>query len=697
VHTSPDARSFAAFLARAHRRARAIAACRGAAIGLAIAAVLVIVGAHGESPAAALAGAATLATLGLVAGAATVPARRVPLTIEQRTPSSRNLIFTAAELLGREPAAAVAPYMAARVWADAVRATASVDLRRALPARGAVGSVLAALVVWSATLAGASGLFGTRTPVRGPSSATAATIVRVDIEVTPPDYAGQPKQTLRDPARIEALAGSRLRVVVRADAATLTLDTVSGSQPFRPSDGQSFSAELQADADGYLAIAPMSATGAAGVRRLIGLSVTPDHAPRVRVTSPGKDLRLANGQHTLPFAIEAEDDLGLASLRLHYTRVAGSGETFTFSDGDVPVDLTRTSDRAWTAHGTWALASLGLEPGDMVIYRGVATDRRPGAPPAESDAFIVEITAPGSLPSEGFAIDDRMDKYAISQQMVIIKTERLLAARATMAADDFRREAEGIAAEQRQVRAEFVFMMGGELADAGLDLSSLNEEVEAAGEDDLAAGRLANRGRADLVRAIRSMSRAAAQLATPDVVAALPTEKEALTYLQSAFSRSRYILRTLSERERIDLSRRLTGVLAALARATRPAAEAAANPRITALRRILADVATLSADPNRSTGAGAARASALAEQVLRLDPATPAWRDAAAALTRAAAALASNGPAAAAQVELDRAAAGLAALARAELPADPVVRPNAALDELAGALTDALRQTGRRR
>jgi hypothetical protein len=94
-----------------------------------------------------------------------------------------------------------------------------------------------------------------------------------------------------------------------------------------------------------------------------------------------------------------------------------------------------------------------------------------------------------------------------------------------MAPADYQREAEGIAAEQRQVRAEFVFMMGGELADFGLDTTTLNEEVEAAGEGDLAAGRNANQGRADLIRAIRSMSRAAAHLAGPDLALALAGRK----------------------------------------------------------------------------------------------------------------------------------------------------------------------------
>ncbi len=326
---------------------------------------------------------------------------------------------------------------------------------------------------------------------------------------------------------------------------------------------RTFTTTITADADGFLALEPRLADDSAGPRRLIGLAVTPDRPPAVRVVTPGRDLMVPSGPRSLSITIEATDDLGLSSMALRYTKISGSGENFDFKSGEVAVTISRTSDRAWSARAEWPLAALALEPGDMLVYRGAATDRRPGAPAAESDAFILEITTAGALPSEGFAIDDRQDKYAISQQMVIVKTERLLAGRKSMSSNDFQEAALDLAAEQRQVRAEFVFMMGGELADAGLDLNSLNEEVEAAGEDDLAAGRLANQGRLELLRAIRAMSHAAARLSDVDPTAALPIEKEALAFLQRAFSRSRYLLRTLSQREQLDLSRRLTGLLAA--------------------------------------------------------------------------------------------------------------------------------------
>ena len=122
------------------------------------------------------------------------------------------------------------------------------------------------------------------------------------------------------------------------------------------------------------------------------------------------------------------------------------------------------------------------------------------------------------------------------------------------------------------------------------------------------------------------MSRAAAKLADGDASLALPIEKEALAFLQRAFSKSRYILRTLGARERLDLSRRLTGVLAALGRDDRPAAEAPPNPRADTLRRILSDLAGMPASALESAE-GAARMSVLAQRTLQVDATSSSIRD----------------------------------------------------------------------
>ncbi|MEO5569220.1 MAG: hypothetical protein ABIR92_12050, partial [Gemmatimonadaceae bacterium] len=195
-----------------------------------------------------------------------------------------------------------------------------------------------------------------------------------------------------------------------------------------PVRGQSNVFDLIADRDGFIALRSDSAT-----RRLIGLTVTPDQAPRVRVTAPGKDMFLADAKRRIPVAIEARDDISVASLKLRYTRVSGSGERFTFTEGELPIAINRPSNKEWRAQGTIDLGALQLQQGDMLVYRGAATDGRPGSVISESDAFIMEITSPGSIAAEGFSADDEMDKYALSQQMVILKTERLLARAATLA------------------------------------------------------------------------------------------------------------------------------------------------------------------------------------------------------------------------------------------------------------------------
>jgi hypothetical protein len=684
---SPD--TLRAFLRRVARRLRGIAALRGLTIAFAIAALLVVFRVVDVDPIgrAVLVGVAA-AIAGVVAGAMTGPrgARRTAALVERHVPGSKNLVLTATELIERP--SVVKPYIGERISRDAARFVGGVDVARAFPARRELIGLGTAGLLWLAAVVAVKTAAPGADVTPRPSSASAAAISAIEIVVTPPTYTGLPSRTLTDPARVEAIQGSQLRVAVTADAQAVSLETVSATHALGSTAARRFETEVLADADGFLAIEPTATTGERGTRRLIGLVVTPDRLPQVKIVTPGRDLLLPNTRQTLDIALDATDDLALSALSVKYTKVTGSGENFTFTTGEVPLSLTRTNDATWSGRGALALASLKLEAGDMVIYRGVASDRRPGAPAAESDTFIVEIAAPGAVAMEGFAVDDRMDRYAISQQMVIVNTERLIARRSSMTEDAFKDEIAGIASEQRQVRAEFVFMMGGELADAGLDPTVLNEEHEAESESELAEGRLVNRGRADLIRAIRYMSRAASLLHDENPTRALTEEKSALKYLQSAFSRTRYILRTLGERERLDLSRRLTGVLGALSRDRRPAAEPDPSPRAAALRHALAGVAAI--DP-RGGQAAATAAADVAQRVLRLDPSAPPLRDIADLVSAAGVHISAGADAPVIARDLDRAAIGLAALIRIELTPQSSRFPSRGAAELEGAIADALR------
>ena len=687
----PDVAEFRAFLARATRRMAWIHAAEGAAGGLVFAFVFALLGwpsSRGIGIRIALAVPCMAAGIAVRALLARRRYASIAATIERRAPSCRNIVITADELFGGTH---VSDRVRAVVNREAARIVRALDLATLFPARNAIVALATALGLWSASVAGARSSSGVALRTKLNPTNRGAVIDRVDVTVIPPAYVGGAIVTSDNPARIEALAGSRIRLDVQSPASSVAIETLAGRDSLVAVKAGTFSAELDADADGYISLQPIGRDGQHGAARLVGLSVISDNPPRVRITAPAKDLFLRDSRHTIDLAVETTDDIGLASLRLRFTKVSGSGERFTFTEGEVPLIVTRADGRTWSARASWPLDNLGLDAGDLVVYRAVATDHRPGASPAESDSYIAEILAPGGVAAPGFALDPDVERYAVSQQMVIVKTERLAARRGSLPPESYSDSAHELAAEQRKVRAEFVFMMGGEIADESADaISDLNEEQEAEGESDLLAGRMQNRGRMALVRAIRSMSRAAASLTTAELTPALTHERAALTQLERAFSHSRIILRALTERERLDLTRRLTGSLTDAARDTRPAVELEPSARVVSLRSALSDIATLAAGrPMRPDAAS--RASALAASVLRVDPSSKALQDASALLARAGDALA-KGNTSDAQDALDRAATAVALTLRTDLQDAPLRSRSIDLNRLNGALNDALRR-----
>ena len=184
------------------------------------------------------------------------------------------------------------------------------------------------------------------------------------------------------------------------------------------------------------------------------------------------------------------------------------------------------------------------------------------------------------------------------------------------------------------------------------------------------------------------MSRAATSLTVADLAPALTHERTALAQLEQAFSRSRILLHALAEREKLDLSRRLTGSLSDVARDVHPTVEAEANARTADLRRALASIASLASHRSFSPGASAA-ISDVGANILRIDPSNKSLQDVAASLSSATTAL-DRGRPDDARRNLDRAVAGLAAVLRSGLLDAPTTAPSIVDDRLGGAFSDAL-------
>ncbi len=685
----PETTALLGFLRSVRVRLRARALAFGMAGGLALTAAAGLFGwpgSRGGLLVTGLVAAATGAAISIL-----ISLRRDPNAadvVEQRLPSSRNLVLTASEL-------AVAPMPSGvhtLILRQAAALVSNIEPRALVPLSAATAALLAAVAWWGFEIAQGGRPIVPVASVAAIGS-TGPTILGVEARVQSPAYAGRASQSLRDPSRIEALVGSRLTMTIDARARTLVVETAARKDTVTRRSTEPFSVALPIDADGFVSIEPLD-SARVGARRLIGISAISDAAPRVAIKTPGKDVVLRDGNATLDIAIESDDDVGLASLALRYTKVSGSGERFTFAEGTAPIQITRTDARHWKASAHWSLGALELGPGDMVVYRAVATDGRPNAPAAESDAYIAEVASPGGVAAPGFELDPEQEKYAVSQQMVILKTERLIAKRGSLSTEEYANQSAELAAEQRKVRSEFVFMLGGELADApdvSGSMTELNEEQEASGEQDILAGRNANAGHVALLRAIRSMSRAAALLTTAQPDSALPQERIALTSLEAAFSRARIILRALTTRERLDPTRRLTGTLSDAATEVRPPDHAVVEARTAALRAALRDLAIVSNQPMDARAA--TTLSALALRVLQTDPSAKPLQEASAKLDAAArdAAGSRNREARAA---IDIAASAIASVTRASLPAAPRVDGSIEDAVSAGGFADALR--GRR-
>ena len=528
--------------------------------------------------------------------------------VERLRPLSRNVVVTAEELR-RHPDRA-STWIAVRVSDDAARAVHGLAVTEVAPARRTLAVLAGALAICVATWL-APGPQET-TAIARQAARSVADVVggahtgRLTVTVQPPAYSALPQRTLTDPDRLEVLEGTQLRFAIAGGGAARLRFGASSL-----GDLSVKAVETVARDGGYFAIEQDAVSV-----RLIALAVTRDRSPSVKIEQPARDLLLPNATRSIPIRVSASDDLGLNSLELRYTKVSGSGEQFEFQEGALPLRVSRGSSREWRADAEMALARLNLEPGDSLVYRAVARDGRSGdVGLGASDTYFVEIAGPGQVPLEGVEMPPENERYALSQQMIVLKIERLIARPASMARDAVTEESALLAAEQRSVRANFIFLLGGHVED---------EEVEAEQSSEIAEGRLQNTARRDINAAIGHMTRAEQGLVAINAPLALPPARDAVEALQRAFGRSRYLLRSLASRSRLDPTRRLTGNVAGAAPWRRVIADS--EPRDgEQIRALLADL--IAAHDSVARGhASTVDLSKLSERALAIDAADPRWQ-----------------------------------------------------------------------
>lgn len=615
----------AAAIDRVRARVRTRAVLLGIAAGGASASLMTAIALAFTAPPSAATLVAVVAGLTVAAWATrtgwSVTAVTAAAMIERAWPLD-NLVVTAVELAERPRP--VRTGLRDEILKQAAARLAEVDVARLVSMRQPLAVALAVIAGSAALMTRGAGTASVPVPALGTAvRASTRGIDIVTVHVTPPAYSGRPPAVVEAPLQITVVAGSRIRLAVTSAAEGVAAEIAGRPLLTLAREGAAFTGEWQADHSTAVAIRP--AGGQDGDAKFLSVVVVPDAPPVVRIPVPGKDLAIAGTTGRITIDVDAQDDLGLAELSLRFTKVSGGGESFAFTEAEVPLAIGRDDQRRWRGRAEWVLDGLDLSAGDVLVYRAIARDRNPDGKPAQSEPYLVEVGRLAGAVGSGFALPAEEKKYAISQQMVIYKTEQLIASAkgqglpSRSLGEGWIEQNQLLAIEQRMVRAEVVFLGGGEVQD---------EVEEAAHSDEVTEGRLENSGRAEMLRAINFMSQAEAQLNAGKAREALVLEREALRSLERAFDRRRYFLRTLPDRSRIDVSRRLTGNLKDARSWTRQRYETGASPGVEAQRALMRALAGAA-----STGAGVD--AALAARVAALDLADPSLQQAAVTLASA--------------------------------------------------------------
>jgi len=629
----PHSDTVAVAVDRAVWRARLLIAAEAAAAGAAVAAWSV-------------AGGVVIAVLIAMFRARRAARSAVVRTIERGDPQSRNLIATADEL--SSGALGAKPSIRDRVEAEASALLATIDSNRLFPINRLALLLLSAAMAWGL----AAALRQRPAPPQSlavsgnpPSVGGTRDAMRVTVRVEPPSYTHLAPTVTVDPSQIDAIEHAAIRITVETRGA-VTVEAGGERHQLTTADGGAVEQTLAATRSGYVLVANSS-----GARRMMPLNVTPDALPAVKLAAPGRDLVYGGGNPRITFTAQATDDFGLRSLALRYTKVSGSGEQFSFVDGEIPLSISREGERDWQGSAARTLADLALVEGDMLVYRAVASDQRPGGGEASSDAFYIEVSKLGVAAGDAFTLPEQETRYALSQQMLIVKTDRLNQRRASLNDAELAEAAQSLAVEQRMIRSEFVFMLGGEIED---------EEVEAEQSVEIQAGRLVNRGQRDIRAATVAMSQAEKLLTGANTVDALKAERAAVEALQRAFARDRYILRALASRSQLDFTRRLTATAADALGWRRQLAEMPENRAAIQLQSLVQGLGGVSTREQLDV---------LAELAVRINPESPALRSIASDLQKLADAW-NGSDSAARSTQLDAIAERAAAETR-RLLADP--------------------------
>ena len=476
---------------------------------------------------------------------------RVALFLEERLPALQYSLATAIQ-----PAGGTSPAYA-RALEHAVDRVPARGALRAPLTRG-LGVPAAALALAAAALVAIPNgtLARVLTPRPGDILARPVTaaplgnrLTPIVARVTPPSYARREARTIDDPSAVAALVGSRIEILGRGASADAG-DSLAASLAAGDA-AEGLALDVTVNGDEWRVPVEMPARpavvrlGDRGFDRLLVLEPVADEPPTVTLVAPPRDTILAQGKGTLALRAEATDDIGLGRAEFEVLLTSGSGERFETKT--TIVGRTRLGGaRERSVRAEVRLDTMGLKAGDVLHLRAIAWDENDVTGPGkgESETRTIRIYDPRAqqnvniTPARAAALDTSI----LSQRMLIIRAESLVAERPKLAQQQFTRRSLSLGVRQGDLRRRVESIVH--------DLENV-EGVGFVGETP--TSKILREAGVAMGEAETELS-----IARPDT--ALPHMRQALKLLERVRDANRYWLRGLLTTEPIEVDRvRLTG------------------------------------------------------------------------------------------------------------------------------------------
>ena len=272
---------------------------------------------------------------------------------------------------------------------------------------------------------------------RGPG-APGSRLTPLVVIVIPPAYAGLPTETLEEPLSVRALVGSAIQLRGRGASQageSLLVETPGGPlPPAIVADTWSVSLRMPVQAQ----VVRLTDRGRS---RLLTLEPVLDAAPAVLLGSPERDTTYGQPRGIISVEASASDDIGIGRIWVELMLTTGGGERFSTTTRSLAV-VSPGGARTGAASVTIRLDTMRLGPGDVMNLRAVARDGNTVTGPGEgsSETRTIRIHDPSladAIPIVPASVAV-LDTTVLSQRMLIIRAETLLARRRRMPADSFR-------------------------------------------------------------------------------------------------------------------------------------------------------------------------------------------------------------------------------------------------------------------